>query len=196
MNNQDGQSFVLKIPCEDRSGEHVYEAHLIWELGKNYGLSPKKISDIWREVKNFDVLFSDETRGDVEVLFDILIDPRSVWFELKKEGEERPIGIAYITNIIPGHDAQGHIAFWDRIAGGREPLLLFLMEWVSDRYKLHRFSAQVPPYQAGVIRFVKKLGFREEGEMREAVLRHGRRWPLVLLGITKDELDESIAGLY
>lgn len=188
--------FTLRIPCEDRTGEHFYDANLIWELGRNYALTPQKIADIWRQVREFDVLFSDETNGKIDPLFDALIDPRSVWFELKRDGVDHPIGIAYITNIIPGYDAQGHIAFWDRIAAGREPLLLFLMEWVADRYNLHRFSAQIPPYQAGTIRWVQGLGFKQEGEMREAVIRHGRRWPLILLGMTRRELNDSITSLY
>lgn len=187
---------VLEIPCADRLGEEKYEAELLWEGGRNFGLTPYKIRDLWLESKDYDVLFSDETKGKFKPFFYTLVNPAATWFEVRRRGDDTPRGLVYFTQIIPHFDAQGHFTFWDKIAGGREPFILFLVEWIMDRYSLHRISAQVPPYQAGVIRFIKRLGFEQEGEIREAVNYKGRKFPLILFGMTKDEVDEAIRSLY
>jgi len=184
------------VPCSDKSGEHIYEAELLWEGGRNLGLTPQKIAEIWRQAKDFDVLFSDETNGKFEPFFYALINPSSIWFELRRVGEPTSIGLAYFTNIIPGFDMHGHFTFWDSIARGREPILLFLAEWVADRYKIRRITAHVPPYQAGVVRFLRNLGFIPEGEMREAVKYKDRWWPLLTFGMTRKDLDRSMRALY
>lgn len=196
MYSQESSGVVLRVPCSDRSGEHNYIAELLWEGGKGYGLTPRRIADIWREARKFDVLFSDETKGKFEPFFFSLVNPGAVWFELRREGDDTPVGILYYTNLIPGFDTQGHFAFWDSIARGREPLILFVTEWVMDRYNLPRITAQIPPYQAGVIRFTKRVGFVQEGEMREAVIYKDRRWPLLIFGMTRGDLDGAFRSLY
>lgn len=187
---------ILEIPCDDRSGESVYHVRVLQELGRNYSLSPDRIRDLWIEASKHKYLFSDYTEGKLEPFVLLLANPRSVWLEIVKDGSEKPIGVAYITDILSGFDAVAHFAFWDSIGSGREPLALFIAEWVMDRYSLHRLSAQIPPYQRGTIRFAKRLGFVDEGEKREAVIRDGEWQPLLLFGLTKNELEESLKKVW
>lgn len=188
---------VVEIPCEDRGGEDIYQANLLREFDKNLALDSFKIRDLWAEFRKHDVLFSDYTAGQLLPFVAVLLDPRGVWLEVVRKTEpERPVGVAYITAVKPGHEADAHFAFWDSRGRGREPLVLFLAEWVMDRYHLHRLNAAVPAYQHGVLRFTERLGFRREGAKREAVLYKGSRGPLILFGILRDEVDQQISDLW
>lgn len=176
--------------------DEVLHANLLWDLGENKGLTPEKIRDLWAQASKYPVLFSDYTNGKFEPFYWTLVNPVSVWFEVSKEGEETPIGLLYSHNIHPTLDATAHISFWDRRAKGREPLILFVTEWLMDRFSLMRINATIPPYQRGVIRFMKRLGFVEEGEMRDAALYNGRPWGMKMFGLTRSDLERSMQELY
>lgn len=190
-------SVILEIPCEDRKhGEAIYEVSILREFDKNYSLTPEKIADLWRVFREHTVLFSDDTEGKFMPFFLVLMDPRGVWFELRIKGSEQPVGVVYVTAVKPGHEADGHFAFWDSVGSGREPLALFAAEWIMDRYRLHRLSAHVPQYQSGTRRFIERLGFTREGVKREAVLHKGERTALISYGILRSELNDQISKVW
>lgn len=183
---------ILRVRCEDRSGVNDYSVRILHEFGQGSGyLNPKKIADIWRQISKYPVLFSDYTEGKIEPFLAILMNPNSVWFEVYNETTDRTVGAVYVDRVIPGFDAQGHFAVWDSVANGRQPIFWGIMEWLMERYGLRRLSCGVPPYQAGTIRFAKSLGFKQEGERREAVIYKGRWFPLIEFGILRDELEEA-----
>jgi len=186
---------ILQVENTDRSGTHTYSIRVLHEFGKGSGyLNPQKIQEIWKHAKEFEVLFSDHTRGRFEVFMDVLLNPASVWLEIFRLSDEQSIGLIVLTHVLPHFDAHGHFTFWDSIAGGRQGLVLQVAKILFKVYDLRRMSAQVPKYQPGVIRFVKKLGFKEEGEKREAVLYKGEWVPAILLGLLESELREALHG--
>lgn len=190
-------NLVLEVPCLDRDGEDFYQVRLLREFNQNVATDPFKVRDLWAEFRKHQVLFSDYTEGKFMPFFVVLMDPRGVWMEIVKKSEpERPIGVVYITAVKPGHEADGHFAFWDSGGRGREPLILYVAEWVMDRYNLHRLNAAVPAYQHGVIRFIERVGFTKEGVKREAVLYKGERGPLVTFGILRDEVEQHISAIW
>lgn len=186
---------ITQVECHDRTGEHLYEARLLQEFGQNDGyLNAQKIAELWGMAKKFDTLFSDYTEGKIEPFLAVLMNPRSVWFEIYRLGEQPgPVGVAYISSVIPFYDAKAHFAVWDSVGSGREPIFWSLMDWVFTRYSLHRMSVEVPPYQHGVIRFVRRLGFIEEGERREAVLSKGKWSSLLEFGLLKSDFEVIFA---
>jgi len=188
---------IMQVKCKDRTGDHKYSIRMLQEFGKNWGyLTNDKIAQLWAEVRKFDVLFSDYTRGKAEPFLDALFNPGSVWLEIFRLTDQRPIGAAYITNVIPHYDAKGHFTLWDKVGSGREPIFWDIMAWLMVRYDLHRITVEIPPYQSGVIRFTKKMGFRPEGEKREAVLHKGKWMPLLIFGLLRSELEEIIYERY
>lgn len=184
----------VTIVCQDRLGEAEFGARLRWDIGENFGVDVDYIKWVWDKVKGFDVLFYNEIGGRADLVVHTLTSVNSTWYEITRDGE--PVGISYITGLVPGYDAEVGFIFWDRIAKGRQPLLLHLMEQVMDRFHLPRVSTKVPPYQAGTLRFVDSMGFKKEGEMRKAALYKGVRWPLILFGMTTEDLDQAMRGLY
>lgn len=195
LNTSAEEAEIFSIQIEDRYGPHSLSVRLLQELGSPTPyLTTGKLRDLWIEYSQHDVLFSDETQGKVRPFVEVLLAPGSLWLEIFSLDQQKPVGIMSISDIIVGFDAKGHFAFWDSIAKDREPIVHETMKWVFQRYSLHRISAHVPIYQSGTIRFIKRLGFEKEGEMREAVIRKGRWFPLVMFGITIEEFKEVYNG--
>lgn len=185
----------LSAVVEDRTGEYLMEARLLQRFGEpSPYLTREKITELWRTSSQHDVLFSDHTEGKVEPFLDTLFNPRAVWYELFHTEEQAPVGVAYISRVIPMFDADVHLAIWDGVASGRQPIAWELMDHTFEEFRLQRLSAAIPIYQSGTIRFVKKLGFKEEGQKREAVVRKGEWYPQVLFGITRAEMKEIKNG--
>lgn len=193
-------SEVARVRLEEDGRESDFVVRLLHEFGNFNGkLKSKKdvarkISDLWVEAKEYDVLFSDYTQGDPQAFIDIFLDPTGVWFEVERELDHRILGALYMTDITPQIDAEGHFTFWDSRGSGREPIIWAAMDWAFERYGLHRMTAKVPPYQSGVIRFIKRLGFKEEGKTREAFKHKGDWMPLIQFGILKEEFEEVQDG--
>lgn len=173
-----------------------YAVILLHEFGKATPyMTPGKIVELWNEFKVHDVLFSDIIRGDIEAFIDILVNPSSVWFEIFSLEKNKPIGIGNIRKVILGYDAQGHFAFWDSRATGREAIIKSTMKWAMDRYKLHRLSAEIPAYQSGTIRFTERIGFVREGTRREGVFKDGSWIDLYMFGLLRSELEKDSNGI-
>lgn len=190
---RDGELF--RIECKDRTGTHVYSVRLLHEFMRNGFMTPEKVRDLWIAASEHDVLFSEDTKGQFEPFATILLDPRSVWLEVVRETDEATVGVMYMTDVILGFDAQTHFAFWDGAAAGREPLALEGMKWAFERYRVMRLSCDIPPYQRGTIRFVKRIGFVQEGEKRGAILnREGKPMGLFMFGVLKDEFERIYHG--
>lgn len=170
-----------------------YSVRMLHEFGaKSDYMDSQKIMELWESFKKHDVLFSDEIRGDAEAFIDIMMDPRSVWLEVYCTEREAPVGIFSVGRVIPGFDAWGHFAFWDGRGRGREDFTQRAAKWVFDRYKLHRMSVEVSATQLGTIRFIKRLGFIEEGIRREGTLFRGEWIDLIEFGLLRSELEEAL----
>jgi len=183
----------MNVLLADDSDSGWFEARLLQEFGiSNEYLSPEKIAELWKEFSKHDVLFTDYTEGKFEPFLLNLMNPRAIWVEIFNVEEQKPVGVMMMTNIILGFDCEGHFAVWDSKARGKEGICLKMMEFCFNRYNLHRMTAKIVPYMKGTIRFAKRLGFIEEGEMREAVVRSGEWFSLKMFGITRSELEEKL----
>lgn len=153
----------------------------------------RKAAELYVETSEHDALFTDHTEGSLEAFLNVFLDPRGIWMEVVRETDQRIVGSAYFTAIIPRFDADGHFTVWDSIASGREEVFLRTGKWLMDRYDLHRITAEVPVYQSGTLRFTtEKLGFVEEGERREAAYYKGEWVNTKLLSILRDELTDRL----
>ena len=182
---------IFREPVFDRK-ERVLSVRLLQEFGapSDY-LTAEKVKELWEQASQFDVLFSDWTKGRIEPFLSALLSKNAVWFEFYDTIEVKPVGVAYVTQVHNGFDAVGHFTFWDKTAKGREPIVRNLMRRVFNTYDLHRMTAKIPVYQKGVLAFARRLGFEEEGRVREAVIYKENWNDLILLGIVRDELFEE-----
>ena len=175
---------TLSIPEGRAAGE--YSVTLLKGNGHN-DLTPEKIKELWKQAERHPVLFSDHTEGQLEPFLDLLYRPDSVFFEIYRDDEQRPVGLLFVDQIIPMFDLRGHFAFWDSVGAGREPLIRIAMNWLFETYKVKRISAEIPENQRGTISFTKKLGFTQEGKRRACVVYKGDWVDEVLFGILREE---------
>lgn len=86
-----------------------------------------------------------------------------------------------------------HITIGERDAWGRglgsEATRLMLVH-AFERLELHRVGLSVFSFNTRAIRSYMKAGFREEGRLREAILREGRYWDEIQMGILEHEWAE------
>jgi RimJ/RimL family protein N-acetyltransferase len=62
-----------------------------------------------------------------------------------------------------------------------------MLEHAFVRLGLHRVGLSVFAFNERAIRAYRKVGFREEGRLREAIWRDGRYWDELQMGILADE---------
>ena len=155
----------------------TYEAQPFTPTPERYEI----VSRIIREVAQFETLFTDYERACVPLCADTYSCPRCrnrlatvgqklanpnarVW-EVWRQGDQPEIvGIAYLTDIIPGGDAKAHYVFWDKELMSKTRLLEEMIQWCfrdhPDWIALRRLTVEAPTFGYAFIRHAhRKLGF-------------------------------------
>ena len=138
--------------------------------------------------------YSVRPMGDDEIdrfFHSRLLSPETVAYAIVLRESHRLIGLTTFSNLDPDngsvlfhisigeHDAWGH-------GYGTEATELML-ELAFERIGLHRVGLSVFGFNTRAIRAYEKAGFRHEGREREAILRDGRRWDELTMGILQQE---------
>ena len=79
----------------------------------------------------------------------------------------------------------GESEFWGK-GYGTEAMLLIL-RYAFMELNLQRVSLDVFDYNQRAIRSYEKAGFKLEGRQRGMLLREGKRWDLVYMGLLREE---------
>lgn len=133
--------------------------------------------------------------------FEKLMDPDQMdlfHFTIHTLDGDRLIGDVSLQIVDWNHrDAYAGIAlgpeYWGR-GYGTEAMNLAL-QYAFTELNLHRVTLNVFEYNPRSIRSYEKSGFTVEGRAREFLLRDGRRWDLIYMGILKSEwLARNAAG--
>jgi RimJ/RimL family protein N-acetyltransferase len=69
-----------------------------------------------------------------------------------------------------------------------------LLRFAFTEINLRRVTLTVFEYNPRAIRSYEKAGFNHEGRLRQALLRDGKRWDMLYLGILRDEWLENHYG--
>ncbi len=111
----------------------------------------------------------------------ITVDHRfedSLWFTIT-DGEGRIVGETGLTIIIPAPRMQ-------RKGYGTEAMEIML-DLAFHEYKMHRVSIGVAARNTSVLKFYKKMGFRQEGVLEEAYYYKGTYSDFVMMRILSRE---------
>lgn len=125
-------------------------------------------------------------------------DPNSVVFHIRTLDEDRLIGFVALHSIewnngagmlsigigAPDYRSKGH---------GSDALRLVL-RYAFHELNLFRLGLDVTEINTRAIRAYQKVGFQQEGIVRGAVLRDGRRHDLILMGLLREEWADQQAG--
>jgi RimJ/RimL family protein N-acetyltransferase len=120
-----------------------------------------------------------------------LMSSESVAYAIEIRESRRLIGLTTFSNLDPDngsvmfHITVGEADAWG-LGYGTEAARLML--WLAfDRIGLHRVALSVFDFNERAIRSYEKVGFRIEGRDREAIVRDGRRWDELTMGILAPE---------
>jgi RimJ/RimL family protein N-acetyltransferase len=106
-------------------------------------------------------------------------------------GESKPIGSMGLHSISPkDHSATfgiviGEKDYWSRSYGTEATRLL--LKYGFEQLNLHRISSSVWAFNERSIRLHLRVGFKEEGRLRDFVFKNGRYHDRVEFGILRQE---------
>jgi RimJ/RimL family protein N-acetyltransferase len=150
---------------------------------KAFYLSPGNIQALWEMFNKIPGILDDYAKENYEAFITKLFDKDSIWFECTGFP-----GVLYANGIRTGLSAHVHFVFFDSKLRGRELFLINVLKWLVNMLQLEKVNAFVPKFCKSLISFLKRLGFREEGEVRNWSRNGGKLFNVVILGMTKEEV--------
>ena len=112
-------------------------------------------------------------------------------FAVHLKEDDRLIGFVRLFRVEWTHaTASLQIGLGDRNDRGKgygTEALRMTLRYAFDELSLYRLAASTAAYNTGAICFLERAGFVEEVRRRQAVLRDGQRWDIVMLGLLRDE---------
>ncbi|HEY5903836.1 MAG TPA: GNAT family protein [Anaerolineales bacterium] len=134
------------------------------------------------------------TKNWVEKHLDGLGD-KEHWFAIRSLQDDSLLGDIGL-DVIDGarRDAYVGIAIYQREFWGRgygTEAMQLILEYAFTQVNLRRVTLSVFEYNPRAVHSYEKAGFRHEGRMRQALLREGKRWDLIYMGILREEWMEK-----
>ncbi len=119
-----------------------------------------------------------------------------VLFSIRTLAEDQLIGFIGLDGIRWAHgDTFVAIGIGDAAYRGHgygTDAMRVMLRYAFSELNLRRVSLDVFEYNEHAIRSYQKAGFEIEGCQRQALLRSGRRWDLIYMGILQDEWSKRI----
>ncbi len=114
-----------------------------------------------------------------------------IGFTICTRGEERPVGYARLEGISwPTGTASLRVGIGEPAARGQgygREALQMLLAYAFDELNLYHLAVETPAYNQHGVTILQRAGFVVETRRREAVLRNGRRWDMLHLGLLRPE---------
>jgi RimJ/RimL family protein N-acetyltransferase len=112
-------------------------------------------------------------------------------FAIRTLDGDRIIGEIGLDGIFWNHGdcfvgiGLGERAFWGK--GYGTDAMKIILRYAFTELNLHRVSLDVFEYNQRGVRSYEKAGFVHEGRERGVLLREGRRWDLIYMGILRED---------
>lgn len=183
----DSATAVPEVLGSQRSGDvggDVVVEHGLYTV-KEMRLDLKKLATLWLTISKFRTLFSDLTRGDLDNFLRFVTRGHSIWLEIYER--DNFVGIICLTHLEKVIDTEAHVIFFDHVLADKVELCKRVVKWAFKRLPLQRMSVDVPRFYYATVRLVREIGFKQEGERRNAALIGGRWANIYLFGITRQE---------
>lgn len=129
---------------------------------------------------------------EVERFFQLrMLAPDALAYSIVELPDWRLIGFTTFSSLDGDNGSvMFHITIGERDAWGRglgTEATELMLGHAFERLGLHRVGLSVFSYNRRAIRAYEKAGFRTEGRQREAILREGRYWDEVQMGVLAAE---------
>jgi RimJ/RimL family protein N-acetyltransferase len=112
-------------------------------------------------------------------------------FSIRTIQEDRLIGDVGLDGVLWNHGESfvgigiGEREYWGR--GYGTDAMRLILRYAFSELNLQRVSLNVFEYNSRAIRSYEKIGFVHEGRQRGVLIRDGRRYDLVYMGILREE---------
>jgi len=122
--------------------------------------------------------------------------PSSVNFAVRALDDDRLLGLTRLYDIQPLHGSAilgisiGRKAEWSRGFGTDASRVT--IRYGFQELNLHRIWLDVFGYNDRAQALYRRLGFTEEGRLREHLARDGRRYDVVLMGLLRPEWEGTV----
>ncbi len=165
----------------------IAKAYVGWtrdsELQRLFGSEASALRSAKSEVDFFEKMVKDE-------------NPANHFFSIRKLDDDRLLGDINLDVIDDwgSRDAFVGIGIGDRNDWGRgygSDAMQIVLRYAFAELNLRRVTLTVFEYNPRAIRSYEKVGFKQEGKMRGALLRDGKRWDMLYMGILADEWKEE-----
>lgn len=108
---------------------------------------------------------------------------------------KKPIGVTSLINIdYRNRNAECIIDIGDKEAWGKgygAEAMKLLLDFGFLEMNLHRISLRVFSFNSRAIKLYEKLGFQQEGKLRESIFRGGKWHDIIHMSILKNEYAEK-----
>ncbi|KAH8821808.1 putative GNAT family acetyltransferase [Xylogone sp. PMI_703] len=108
-------------------------------------------------------------------------------------GEPEPIGILSVKSIPAdlAHNRRGEIGIKLKSdahgQGYGTEALSWALGWCFRTANLHQVQLEAYEWNERALKMYKRVGFQEEGRLRQSIWREGRWWDEIIMGILEDE---------
>lgn len=169
-------------PIRDVCSDGVADLYPLPEGWVTFVCSPENIINAWTKLNQFPILFDDLYRGNLDLFSANLFRRDNIVLATGN------YGICIIENVVPFRGCQIQLTFWDRRFKGRREECIQALKWLFSHFRLIRSTISVPYTVLYTIKFIKSLGFKEEGTIRKDYLVNGRFYDTINFGLLKEEL--------
>jgi RimJ/RimL family protein N-acetyltransferase len=139
------------------------------------------------------------TQPEIERFFQVrMLAPDALAYTIVELPKWRQVGFTTFSSLDPDNGSvMFHITIGERDAWGRglgTETTSLMLEHAFERLSLHRVGLTVFSYNLRAIRAYEKAGFRIEGRLRDAIMRDGRYFDEVQMGVLAAEWLERRYG--
>ena len=174
---------IFTVVCGDSKEYGVRSFH--WTLDR---------ADLYKD-KFFEAkILSDDITRDLLGFLSYAAQPNMLWFEIYETETDASVGFISLSDMLRSFaedriiSATWHAVVWDAKAAPRRDIATRFIKWAFDTFRLHRLNAMIPLNRGGVARFAKRIGFQEEGILRQARRYNGEWYGVLMLSILETEV--------
>lgn len=146
--------------------------------------TPENAEFLWTKMAKRKTFFHDFDRGNADAFKERLTMYGTEWFEVWRSGQLA--GIVWVTGLHEVLNAYLHTAFFDNNVQDKLAVTKAIIEHLFSKYALWRLTAIVPEIHFASHRMYRRIGFRPEGRLRQAVLMGGNKIDLILYGLLRN----------
>ncbi len=130
-----------------------------------FDTSPENVLELWKKVKDKEILFSDENRGNYYSFLKALTESLVLCNDS---------GIIRISKVVPLRRCEIHGFILGTSISRFQDTMRSLVWWIITELKLSRIECRVPAKARALRRFLEKqIGFEQEGILRNKLLFNG-----------------------